>query len=141
LALDLVYKAERWIPSAVDWLTQLSRTRGAKAAGTLAIWGLSVDERIPIGNDLTLVAFDLTLASEIAVRGKGGGEAPPGWKVSVRSAQLIGGALEKRQANREKIGELNRIRNQAAHGGSLRDLSQKQKQAMADCPDLYRQLV
>jgi hypothetical protein len=273
LALDLHYKAERGIPAAVDWLIQLFGTRGAKGAGALAIWRLSVDEEIPIGNHLTLVAFDsrpesrinerilersqplydncmwlserrfdkplaalvrefpnfpyirpddtsfqeierfrreardlltlietlsaghpstfgywfeyenhsldvaswentirwmlpeivpkilscisadsaasrrdlshhralpeelrsrllrsmhryslsqchrqmvdrafdLALAFEIAVSGKGGGEASPGWKVSVRSAQLLGGAPEKRQANREKIGALNRI--------------------------------
>jgi hypothetical protein len=86
-------------------------------------------------------AFDLALAFEIAVSGKGGGGAPPGWKVAVRATQLIGGGLGKRQVNRDKIDELYRIRNVAAHGGSLSDLSAKQQEAIQSCPDIYKQLV
>jgi hypothetical protein len=86
-------------------------------------------------------AFDLALAFEIAVSGKGGGSAPPGWKVAVRTTQLIGGGLAKRQSNRDKVDELYRIRNAAAHGGSMSDLSVKQQEAVRDCPDVYRELV
>jgi hypothetical protein len=86
-------------------------------------------------------AFDLALAFEIAVSGKGGGGAPPGWKVAVRTTQLIGGDIGKRQINRDKIDELYRIRNVAAHGGSLSDLSAKQQNAVRDCPDVYRHLI
>jgi hypothetical protein len=46
--------------------------------------------------------LDLALAFEIAVSGGDGDSAPPGWKVSVRSAQLIGGALKARQSNRSQ---------------------------------------
>jgi hypothetical protein len=68
-------------------------------------------------------ALDLTLAFEIAVSGKGE-SAPPSWKVSVRSAQLIGGDLKKRQDNRRKIAELYNLRNKATHGSSLKDADQ-----------------
>jgi hypothetical protein len=86
-------------------------------------------------------AFDLALAFEIAVSGKGGGGAPPGWKVAVRTTQLIGGGLAMRQVNRDKVDELYRIRNVAAHGGSLSDIPRKQQAAVRDCPDVYRQLI
>jgi hypothetical protein len=86
-------------------------------------------------------AFDLALAFEIAVSGKGGGAAPPGWKVAVRTAQLIGGELGKRQFNRETVDRLYRIRNVAAHGGTLIDLTQEQMSAVRDCPDVYKQLI
>ena len=60
--------------------------------------------------------LDLALALEIAVSEKGD-NAPPGWKVSVRTAQLIGGSLHKRQENREIISDLYDLRNKATHGG------------------------
>ncbi len=63
-------------------------------------------------------ALDLALAYEIAVSEKGD-NAPPGWKVSVRSAQLIGGPLDVRQENRSAIASLYELRNQATHGGRL----------------------
>lgn len=86
-------------------------------------------------------AFDLALAFEIAVSGKGGGGAPPGWKVAVRTTQLIGGELGNRQINRDKVDELYRIRNVSAHGGSLSDLSIKKQDAVRDCPNVYRRLI
>jgi hypothetical protein len=63
--------------------------------------------------------LDLALAFEIAVSEKGD-NAPPGWKVSVRSAQLIGGPLKQRQHNRAALSALYELRNQATHGGTLR---------------------
>jgi hypothetical protein len=43
--------------------------------------------------------LDLTLAFEIAVSGPGGEQSPPSYKVSVRTAQAIGGPLQDRQAS------------------------------------------
>ena len=84
--------------------------------------------------------LDLALAFEIAVSGDGG-NAPPGWKVSVRAAQMIGGALGKRQAYRETINELYRIRNQATHGSSLNNLKRKQTDALESSAAIFRDLV
>jgi hypothetical protein len=63
--------------------------------------------------------LDLALAFEIAVSEKGD-NAPPGWKVSVRSTQLVGGPLKERQQNRATISTLYELRNQATHGGTLK---------------------
>jgi hypothetical protein len=62
---------------------------------------------------------ELALAFEIAVSEKGD-NAPPSWKVSVRSAQLIGGSLKERQQTRATVSALYKLRNQATHGGTLR---------------------
>ena len=64
--------------------------------------------------------LDLALAFEIAVSDDGGEQIPPGWKVSVRTAQLIGGRLSERQANRKSISDLYKLRNRATHGGHLK---------------------
>jgi Apea-like HEPN len=85
--------------------------------------------------------LDLVLAFEIAVSG-GGGNQPISWKVSVRSAQLIGGALEERQNNRDKINDLFKLRNKATHGSSLKaNEIEEQKQLIQQCSDIYRILV
>jgi hypothetical protein len=63
--------------------------------------------------------LDLALAFEIAVSEKGD-NAPPSWKVSVRSAQVIGGPLVSRQLIRAKVSALYELRNQATHGGTLK---------------------
>ncbi len=68
--------------------------------------------------------LDLALAFEIAVSEKDD-NAPPGWKVSVRSTQLIGGSLKERQQNRATISSLYELRNQATHGGTLKAKSTK----------------
>jgi len=86
-------------------------------------------------------ALDLALAFEIAVSGDGGSNAPPSWKVSVRAAQLIGGKLEKRQANRNVIGTLYQIRNAATHGSRSNSLKQSQKEALETSVGIYRDLV
>jgi Apea-like HEPN len=68
--------------------------------------------------DIVDRVLDLTLAFEIAVSEKGD-NAPPSWKVSVRSAQMIGGPIVGRQQIRSDIGALYQLRNQATHGGTL----------------------
>jgi hypothetical protein len=80
-------------------------------------------------------------AFEIAVSGSSGSAAPPGWKVSVRAAQLIGGALAERQANRAKVSELYRIRNQVTHGGRVKGPKKTQEDALKESPGIYRSLV
>lgn len=69
--------------------------------------------------------LDLALAFEIAVS-EDEDNAPPSWKVSVRSAQLIGGQLKARQENRAVIAALYGLRNQASHGGNLKSRSVSQ---------------
>jgi hypothetical protein len=62
--------------------------------------------------------LDLALAFEIAVSQKGDNLAPR-WKVSVRTAQIIGGALEDRKRIRRNVGRLYELRNKATHGSTL----------------------
>ncbi|NVO12904.1 MAG: hypothetical protein HXX10_02600 [Rhodoplanes sp.] len=63
--------------------------------------------------------LDLALAFEIALSDQGD-NAPPSWKVSVRTAQLVGGPVALRSQNRQSIASLYELRNQATHGGSLK---------------------
>jgi hypothetical protein len=84
--------------------------------------------------------LDLTLAFEIAVSGKSE-QAPQSWKVSVRSAQMIGGPLLDRQENRRKIAALYNLRNQGTHGSNLSGDRQKQEIILAEAVALYRKLL
>jgi hypothetical protein len=65
-------------------------------------------------------ALDLVMAFEIAVGGGPGDNAPASWKVSMRTAQLIGGALDSRLDIRKTLSRLYQIRSQTAHGSDLR---------------------
>jgi hypothetical protein len=65
-------------------------------------------------------ALDLVLAFEIAVGGGPGDNAPASWKVSIRAAQLIGGALDTRLETRKTLSTLYQIRSKTAHGGDLK---------------------
>jgi hypothetical protein len=65
------------------------------------------------------------------------GQAPPNWKVSVRTAQMIGGNLAKRMANRKKVTNFYRLRNQATHGGHLED---DDTGPIEDAASMYREL-
>jgi hypothetical protein len=82
--------------------------------------------------------LDLALAFEIAVSEKGD-NAPPSWKVSVRSAQLIGGSLADRQQKRATVSALYELRNQATHGGTLKAKSSDKsvEQILQENYDLY----
>jgi hypothetical protein len=85
--------------------------------------------------------LDLTLAFEIAVSGSAD-QAPPSWKVSVRSAQMIGGTLKTRQINRQKINDLYRLRNKATHGSNLKEHdASKQLTLVQNCSEIYRELL
>ena len=84
--------------------------------------------------------LDLALAFEIAT--SGGENAPVGWKVSVRSTQLIGGSLETRQENRRRINNLYKIRNRATHGSRLKASDQaKHDLIWLHAAHLYRELL
>ncbi len=83
--------------------------------------------------------LDLAIAFEIMTGGGKGDNAPPSWKVSVRSAQLIGGTLERRQCIREALGSLYKLRNASSHGGSPQDA--RLKDILATCSSIYRRLV
>jgi hypothetical protein len=86
--------------------------------------------------------LDLALAFEIAVSGKAPDQAPPGWKVAVRSAQLIGGPLDARQKNRKQINELYRLRNRATHGSSIRAGERDaQFTLVQECSARYQELL
>lgn len=73
--------------------------------------------------------LDLALAFEIALSEQGD-NAPPSWKVSARSAQLVGGPVAVRAQNRQAIASLYELRNQATHGGSLRPRGGKAVEAI-----------
>jgi hypothetical protein len=73
--------------------------------------------------------LDLALAFEIALSDQGD-NAPPSWKVSVRSVQLVGGHVAVRSQNRQAIAELYELRNQATHGGSLKPRGGKAVEAI-----------
>ncbi len=86
--------------------------------------------------------LDLALAFEIAVSDQGE-YIPPGWKVSVRSTQLIGGPLLVRQQNRATISALYELRNQATHGSTLKTKLTKKstEQILQENSDLYVTLM
>jgi hypothetical protein len=86
--------------------------------------------------------LDLELAFEIAVSGPSKDASPMGWKVSVRSAQMIGGALSVRQSNRDLINELFRLRSAATHGSDLSGRDQEKLQdTVRRCLTTYRSLI
>ena len=69
----------------------------------------------------------------------GSGEGPMSWKAAVRSAQLIGGRLPRRQKNRLAIEELFKIRSRGAHGGSLKPSERKKLEAVLnEARGIYR---
>jgi hypothetical protein len=92
-------------------------------------------------HQLTGRVLDLALAFEIAVSGKGD-QAPPSWKVSVRSAQMIGGSLVDRLAYRRNIAALYALRNKTTHGSKLGggDLRKKET-TVEEASALYGKLL
>lgn len=86
--------------------------------------------------------LDLALSFEIAVSGGKGDNAPPNWKVGVRSAQLIGGTLNARKETREALTELYKLRNIATHGGTFNEAQKREQRAtVAKACAVYRQLI
>jgi len=84
--------------------------------------------------------IDLAIAFEIAMHGSG--EGPMSWKAAVRSAQLIGGRLSRRQKNRLTIEELFKIRSRGAHGGSLKPSEREKLEiVMSDARGVYRAVL
>jgi len=81
--------------------------------------------------------LDLALAFEIAVSEKSD-NAAMAWKVSVRTAQMIGGNLEQRLTNRDKVTKFYGLRNQATHGG---ELNEEEQTTVAEAVPLYLELV
>jgi len=85
--------------------------------------------------------LDLALAFEIAVSG-GEQNLAVHWKVSVRTAQLIGGTIEVRKENRKAIGALYDLRNKATHGSSLASIpEEKQVATIEKSHGIYQKLV
>jgi hypothetical protein len=86
--------------------------------------------------------LDLELAFEIAVSGPARDAAPMGWKVGVRSAQMIGGELNARQANRDLINELFKLRSKATHGSDLSKRDEgKLEETVRRCLTTYGELL
>jgi len=81
--------------------------------------------------------LDLALAFEIAVSQKGD-NLPPRWKVSVRTAQLIGGSVEDRVTIRRSVGRLYELRNKATHGSTL---VSAERDAVLECAKVYPLLL
>ena len=87
-------------------------------------------------------ALDLALAFEIAVTGGQGDDAPKSWKASVRSAQTIGGTLQRRAQIRAAVAAVFRLRNTGIHGGSLKGSEQLgHRDTLARGASVYRELV
>jgi hypothetical protein len=85
--------------------------------------------------------LDLALAFEVLFSGHSD-NAPIGWRVSLRAAQLIGGDLNTRQSNRNKINELYKLRNRGTHGSSLKaSESEKHYAVLIEATDIYRILI
>jgi hypothetical protein len=86
--------------------------------------------------------LDLAIAFEILTGGGKGDNAPAGWKVSVRTAQIIGGTFERRQSIREALSTLYGARSAGSHGGSNSEKERADQEALlADCSAIYRELV
>jgi hypothetical protein len=86
--------------------------------------------------------LDLALAFEIAVSGESESYTAISWKVAVRTAQAIGGAIEGRQAVRRKVSALYGLRSKATHGGGMKpDEQAKNAQFVEECSDIYRRLM
>jgi hypothetical protein len=84
--------------------------------------------------------LDLTIAFEIVVGD--GGDGGIGWKVAVRSAQLIGGALAKRQRNRQTLSDLYGFRSKGTHGGDLKASDRpKQEVIYREASLIYRAVL
>ena len=85
-------------------------------------------------------ALDLALAFEIAVSGERS-SAPISWKVSHRSAQLIGGPLKLRKSNRKIVADLYALRNKATHGSSLKDMGGNAGDGLRAAAEVYRTVL
>lgn len=86
------------------------------------------------------VAIDLAIAYEILAGSKGDGAI--GWKVSLRTAQIIGGTLDQRLQMREKVNALYKIRNDGAHGGTANEAKVAEESAtLLEAAKIYRRLV
>jgi hypothetical protein len=105
----------------------LPSNRRADLLRSMDRFRLSQCRRQPIDRVL-----DLTLAFEVAVSGSSGEYSPPSYKVSVRTAQAIGGALQERQQYRMSLGELYKLRNQATHGSRLKAKAVAELEAVID---------
>lgn len=87
-------------------------------------------------------ALDLALAFEIAVGGGSGDHGPASWKVSVRTAQLIGGNVERRLDIRGTLSKLYDVRNQTAHGGDLKPSDEaKFSETITKSVGVYRDML
>jgi hypothetical protein len=65
LALELLYRAERGVPAAAEWLISLLHTRKAKGIFKAAIWGLSLSEEIHLPGSSKLMPFALLPKSRL----------------------------------------------------------------------------
>lgn len=83
--------------------------------------------------------LDLALAYEIAVSGKGDQGLSPTWKVSTRTAQMVGGDLATRLETRATVRSFYQLRNEAAHGGSLS--SEKAASAINRASEIFPELL
>jgi hypothetical protein len=91
-------------------------------------------------DEITDRVLDLALAFEIAVSG-GEQNLAVSWKVSVRSAQLIGGSLAERLECRKTLSDFYGLRSKATHGGSLSKLPEAKLAPIDTCHGLYTKLM
>ena len=81
--------------------------------------------------------LDLALAFEIAVSQKGD-QGAVRWKVSVRTAQLVGETIEQRKSVRHVVGQLYDLRNKATHGSTL---AGAEGETVLQCTEIYQLLL
>ncbi len=85
--------------------------------------------------------LDLALAFEIAVSG-GDQNLAVSWKVSVRTAQFVGGSLAVPQKNRKIVSDLYTLRSKATHGSSLASIPEAKQTATVDASyAIYGRLI
>jgi hypothetical protein len=86
--------------------------------------------------------LDLALAFEIVLSSGDGSNAPLSWKISVRSAQLIGGPLPKRQDIRNRMTAFYNLRSKITHGsGSKSAEENKMEKVLLDTTSIYRDML
>jgi hypothetical protein len=112
------------ITTRIERYARLDPEQHSRLRRSMERFRLSQSRRQPIDRVL-----DLALAFEIALSDQGD-NAPPSWKVSVRSAQLVGGQVAVRSRNRQAVAALYELRNQATHGGSLKPRGGKTVEAI-----------
>lgn len=72
-------------------------------------------------------ALDLGIALEALLTHEHNSDAPISYRIRLRATHLVGGDAEQRKATAKRVGIAYRLRNRAAHGGSVDDVALKEE--------------